>query len=349
MIRCKLCLLPDSRPDTAFVDGVCSACLAYARRPQLDWEGRRKQLLEILDRHNGRCIIPSSGGKDSHYQVLTLLELGAEVTIVTATTCHLTTIGRRNIDNLARYADTIEIMPNREVRAKLNRLGLKLVGDISWPEHCLIYTIPFQAAMDLKIPLVFYGENSTTEYGGPDEQRQSEQRVTRQWAHEFSGYGGMRPQDTVGIEGIRQKDMRLYIGPNDIDLEKAGVEVYFLGQFLPWDSRANATKAIQHGFETALPCAANWWNFENLDNAHTGLHDFFMYLKYGYGRACAQLSVDIRTGYISRNDAWAKLQHLDGVFPEVYAGVPLDDMLDKIGMSRQQLQVIIDDYSVKAA
>jgi hypothetical protein len=32
------------------------------------------------------------------------------------------------------------------VRAKLNRLGLELVGDISHPEHMAIFTAPFQVA-----------------------------------------------------------------------------------------------------------------------------------------------------------------------------------------------------------
>ncbi len=90
MIRCTRCCMPDTRPDTAFVDGVCSACLSYANRPAIDWDARKAQLLELLDRHDGRCIVPSSGGKDSTYQALTLLELGAKPIIVTATTCHLT-------------------------------------------------------------------------------------------------------------------------------------------------------------------------------------------------------------------------------------------------------------------
>jgi hypothetical protein len=35
------------------------------------------------------------------------------------------------------------------VRAKLNRLGLELVGDISWPEHVSIFTTPFEAVAGL--------------------------------------------------------------------------------------------------------------------------------------------------------------------------------------------------------
>src|SRR5258706_8641149 len=98
MIRCKTCLIPDTRPDSAFVDGECSACIIYKKRPQIDWEARKQELVDLLDRHDGRCIVPSSGGKDSSAQVHMLQDLGADVTVVTATTCHLTPIGRKNID-----------------------------------------------------------------------------------------------------------------------------------------------------------------------------------------------------------------------------------------------------------
>jgi hypothetical protein len=76
-------------------------------------------------------------------------------------------VGRANIDNLARYARTIEVVPNMTVRAKLNRLGLELVGDISWPEHAAIFSTPFHVARDTGHTLLMYGENPQDQYGGP--------------------------------------------------------------------------------------------------------------------------------------------------------------------------------------
>jgi len=347
-MRCRRCIMPDTRPDTEFVDGVCSACIAYDRGKEIDWDARKDALLRLLDGSSGSdytCIVPSSGGKDSHWQVLTLLELGARPLVVTAATCQLTPIGRRNIDNLSRYADTIEITPNKSVRARLNKISLELLGDISWPEHVSIHTVPFRVAVQMDIPLVFYGENPVAVYGGPIE-RQAENRMTHAWTAEFGGYMGMRPSDFVGVDSITAHDMRAYEGPDDETLEKAGVEVYFLGQFLPWDSRRNAKVAMEHGFEPMLPCNANWWRFgENIDNAQTGLHDYMMWLKYGYGRACAQLSVDIRNGVIDREDALQELEKRDGVFPEVYCGIHVSDVLKNIGLTRAELDTIMEDYS----
>mgnify|MGYP001559839776 CR=1 FL=1 len=87
MKRCTRCCYPDTKPDLHFdEEGVCSACRAYERRPQIDWEARKADLAQLLDRHHGECIVPSSGGKDSTYIAITLKELGADVIAVTATT-----------------------------------------------------------------------------------------------------------------------------------------------------------------------------------------------------------------------------------------------------------------------
>jgi N-acetyl sugar amidotransferase len=344
MNRCKLCCIPDTRPDTAFVDGVCSACISFAKRPTIDWSARKAELLGLLDRHDGRCIVPSSGGKDSTYQVLTLLELGADVTVVTASTCHLTPIGRANIDNLARYARTIEVSPNKTVRAKLNRLGLTMVGDISWPEHVAIFSTPFKAAVDLGIPLMFYGENPQGQYGGPLGTEEARQ-MTRRWTMEFGGFLGLRPADMVGLDGITARDMQDYALPTDQDMQALGVEAHFLGQYIEWDSHRNAEVAVAHGMQVQLPCWANWWVAENLDNWSTSLHDHACYRKFGFGRLAAQISVDIRQGKISRTEALGSVQDRDGLFPEHYMGISMDEGLGRLGMSRAEVMAALDNFT----
>lgn len=329
MIRCRLCVIPDTRPDTAFIDGICSACISFAKRREVDWAARRMDIELLLERGKNDsgydCIVPSSGGKDSTWQVLQLLELGAKPLVVTATTCHLTPIGRANIDNLARYATTVEFTPNRETRAKLNRMAMEMVGDISWPEHVSIFTTPFRAAAVLGIPLIFYGENPQEAYGGPigaDEARV----MTRRWVSEFGGFLGLRPADFA----VMGYDMREYMPPSDAQLAAANVEAHFLGAYFEWDSHRNGDVALKAGMRQELPTRANVWAAENLDNAQTGIHDHAMYRKYGYGRGAAQISVDIREGYVPRGEAmdWVRLH--DGAFPHVYAGVPIEAVLDRL-------------------
>ena len=341
MIRCARCVMPNTRPDTPFVDGVCSACLTYANRPAIDWDARKAELIALLDRHHGRVLVPSSGGKDSTYQVLTLLGLGADVTVVTARTCHLTDVGRANIDNLARYAPTIEVAPNMTVRAKLNRLGLELVGDISWPEHAAIFSTPFHVAAQTGHTLLMYGECPQAEYGGPMGSEQARQ-MTRRWITEFGGFLGLRPADFVGIEGITERDMAHYQPP-----ATASVEAHFLGQYIPWDSRRNAEVAIRAGMQTLgyAPGPANWWSAENLDNWQTACHDAGMYRKYGFGRGCQQISVDVRAGLVNRSEALEWVRDFDGRFDGRYAGVSCQEGLDRLGMSAARFVAALDVFT----
>jgi N-acetyl sugar amidotransferase len=340
MIRCRTCVMPNTRPDTPFIDGECSACVSYRKRATIDWGARKKELLAILDKHDGKCIVPSSGGKDSTWQVLKLLELGADVTIVTARTCHLTPIGRANIDNLARYARTIEVVPNMTVRAKLNRLALEMVGDISWPEHAAIFSTPLKMANALSIPLLFYGECPQEAYGGPPGSDEAKQ-MTRRWVTEFGGFLGLRPSDFVGIEGITERDMEDYEPPKE-----SKAEAYFLGQFFGWDSRANAVIAEGAGMKVKRPSFSNWWLGENLDNAQTGIHDWFMFLKYGFGRGCQQVSVDIRAGRVTRDEGLEFVEQWDGTFPALYADVTILEVLDRIGMTRNEFEACASRFRV---
>lgn len=347
MIRCTSCLYPASKPDLRFDDGLCAACRNYMDRPTVDWAQRYRELIALKERavpnkDGFDCIVPSSGGKDSTAQVLTVLSLGFKPLIVTASTCYLTPMGRRNIDNLKRFAPTVEVHPDYAVRKKLNRMGLEMVGDISHPEHMAIFSVPFRVAADLGIPLVIYGENPQHEYGGPLGAEEA-LTMTRRWIAEFGGLLGMRADDFVGLEGITSVDMDYYRLPDETDMAK--IEAYFLGQFIPWDSQANAKLSIENGLTYELPCAASWWPWENLDNGMTGLHDHGMFRKFGYGRLAGQISADIRRGRVSRREALRIVEDRDGIFPEVYCGVGVDDVLDYLGRDRAWLFEHLDAHT----
>jgi N-acetyl sugar amidotransferase len=349
LIRCRECLMPTTRPDTAFVDGVCSACISHKQRKEIDWDRRQEDLLRILEsaKVNGdgyHCVVPSSGGKDSHWQVLRLLELGVKPLVVTATTCMLTETGKANIRNLARYATTIEVTPNLRVRALLNRLGLELVGDISYPEHVSIFSAPFRIAAQMGISLIVYGENPQACYGGPLDVLEAIE-MTRRWIAEFGGHLGLRPADLVGQYGIRREDMADYALPSEEKMSQ--LKAIFLGQFLPWNSHLNAKHAVKAGMAVpkSPPSIANIWTAENLDNAHTGCHDHQMYRKFGYGRLCAQVSVDIRYGMISREEAYDLVREYDGAFPHEYMGVPVEDVCEQIGITKEHLISVMDSFT----
>jgi N-acetyl sugar amidotransferase len=356
MIRyCRHCVMPETKPDLPFDDeGVCNACRNYEARVDVDWDARDAQLRGILDRYrspdasNYDCVIGVSGGKDSTFQVLTMLELGMNPLCVTATTCKLSAIGRRNIENIKRLGvDLIEVTTNPLVRRRINRLALRQVGDISWPEHVTIFTIPVRIAVQMRIPLIVWGENSQNEYGGPAAAAE-DSILNRRWLEEFGGLLGLRVSDLLGQDGIEARHLIQYSYPTDPELQDVGVTGIFLGYFVPWDGFTNALVAQAHGFET-YPKAVegSLVNYENLDNVHMGIHDYFKFLKYGFGRATDLACMHVRRGRLSRSDAVKLVQEHDGRFPSSYLGYSLEEVLGEIDMTLDDFQSVCDRFTNK--
>lgn len=352
---CNRCVMPDTKPDLRLdAEGVCNACRAYERRVEVDWDARRRELDAILDRYRSRdgrnwdCIVPVSGGKDSTYQVVRMLQLGMNPLCVTSTTCDLSALGRANLDNIRRLGvDAIEVSPNPLVRAKLNRIGLVQVGDISWPEHVGIFTIPIRVAVQFGVPLIIWGENSQNEYGGPAAAAENN-TLNRRWLEEFGGLLGMRVADLVGQEGIETKHLVPYTYPEDDALQRVGVTGLFLGYYLPWDGLSNALLATAHGFHSYPGSVeGSLVNYENLDNHQTGIHDYFKFLKFGFGRATDLACLHIRRGRLSRRDGLDAVRRLDGQFPWVYLGKPLSEILAPLGLSVDEFTAVCDRFTNK--
>lgn len=353
MIRyCSRCVLPSSKPDLYFdAEGVCSACRSFSERPSIDWVARRDALSRILDsyrRSDGYwdCVVPVSGGKDSTYQVIKMLEFGMNPLCVTATTCDESELGRKNIENLKELGvDHLQFSPKPNVRRVLNRLGLMEVGDISWPEHSGIFTVPFRVASSYGVGLVVYGENSQNEYGGPDSAAK-EMLIDRRWLEEFGGLLGLRVSDLADVYGISKRDLTAYQYPTHEELEEAQVKGIFLGQFLPWDGFENFNVSSQRGFTPySKTVEGSYGNYENLDNYQTGIHDYFKFLKFGFGRASDIVSMHIRRGRLSRIDGIEVVKENDGKFPWFYLGKSLESILLPLGISVGEFVEICDKFT----
>jgi N-acetyl sugar amidotransferase len=352
---CKHCVMPDTKPDLFLDDeGVCNACRSYEKRKEVDWTARHEELLQLLDKYrrpdgsNWDCIVPVSGGKDSTYQVVRMLQLGLNPLCVTSTTCDLSALGRKNIENLKHLGvDYVEMSPNPLVRAKLNRIGLTQVGDISWPEHVGIFTIPVRAAVQFNVPLIVWGENSQNEYGGPAAAA-GNNILNRRWLEEFGGLLGMRVSDLIGIEGIESKHLLCYTYPSDDALAEVGVTGLFLGHYLPWDGLANTLIAQANGFHTYDKVVeGSMVNYENLDNHQTGIHDYFKYLKFGFGRATDLACLHIRRGRVTRQDGLEAVKRLDGKFPWEYLGKSLEDILRPLDLTVDEFIRLCDKFTNK--
>ena len=60
MTYCIKCLLPNTKPDLKFIDGICTACLNFEKRREIDWVAREKEFINIIKTRKSS----SSGGWD---------------------------------------------------------------------------------------------------------------------------------------------------------------------------------------------------------------------------------------------------------------------------------------------
>lgn len=348
---CAKCVYPSTKPDLTFDDkGVCSACLAYEERKNIDWAKREREFKILVSNTTYKdpdrpydCIIPVSGGKDSHFQVLAAIKYGLRPLAVTAETDHLSTLGRANLDNIGNLGvDHVTVSINRQLRRNLARYTLETIGDISWAEHATIFTIPIREAIQRNIPLVIWGENPQNEYGGPTKATRNTMALNSSWLHEFGGLNGLRVSDIIDAGIAQPHEMYQFITPSKDQWPKSA----FLGQYFPWNGLTNANVAKEHGFKWAdEPVSGTGIPYENLDNYQTGIHDYFKWLKFGFGRATDIACNYIRRDYMSREQGIKFVKRHDGEFPNYYLKKSLSEVLDNIGMSIEQFMTICDKFT----
>lgn len=356
MQYCRECLYPNTKPDLVFYDGVCSACVNFKNRKAIDWEQRKKEFISIFEKYKSKdgnnwdCVIPVSGGKDSTYQVYKILQLGYNPLCVLSTTCDLSDLGRKNIENLKKMGvDFVEFTANRKIRKQLNKIALETIGDISWPEHISIFTVPVIFAVQFNIKLIIWGENSQNEYGGPASSIDNN-ILDRSWLENFGGLIGLRESDITMLSDyqIMEKNLIPYKYPSDEDIKRVGVSGLFLGYYFPWSGITNAIISEATGFKTYDKFVeGSACNYENLDNYQVGVHDYFKYIKFGFGRATDIINNLIRRGIISREDGLEIVKKHDGMYPSIYLGKKLEDILEYIGMTVDEFNNICDAFTNK--
>ena len=356
MKYCTKCLFPDTKPDLGLdKNGVCDACRYSEEKRVIDWDKRKKELISILEKYKSKdgknydCIIGVSGGKDSHYQTYVIKEeFGLNPLLVSFHPREFTELGRKNLENLKRAfggSDMIEFTPNPIIYTKMEKVGLIELGDHSWPEHLGIFTIPMQVAVKYNVPLIIYGENSQFEYGGPAAAAKGSV-LDQQWREKFGGFflDKFKPEDMTKF-GVEMRHLKPYIYPSDEEIRRVGVTSIFLGYYVKWNSRDHADEMKKYGFSTHDgPTEGTYTNFENLDNKGQGLHDYFKWLKYGYGRTTDHASMDIRAGRMTRKEGLELVKKHEGKIPLKY----FDEYLRDFELTREEFFKIADKWTNKS-
>lgn len=350
---CTKCVMPNTKPDLHFdADGVCDACRSAEVKENIDWSKRETEFREVIERYrdssNYDCIVPVSGGKDSTYQTYVIKKVyGLNPLLVTFAPTYPTELGRRNLQNCytAFGVDHILFNKNPKVYKTMGLEAFRRVGDHEWPNHLGIFTVPIHVAVNYRIPLLIWGENSQLEYGGPATARQKP-HLDRRWLEEFGGLLGLRTDDLLGVNGITKADLLPYTYPSDARLKEVGVTGLFLGYFFKWDQRSQVEEMKKYGFSVKEdePIEGTYTNYENLDDGLVSIHDYFKYIKFGFGRATDHACLDIRNHRLPRPKAVELVKQYDGKlsYPVV------EKFCAHFGITQKEFFEVVDRFTNKA-
>ncbi|MEM7316090.1 MAG: N-acetyl sugar amidotransferase [Planctomycetota bacterium] len=314
---CVRCILPSTRPGLSLGDdGSCNCSFGHAKR-DIDWAARR-QAWEALTRRVKllKCdydvVIPVSGGKDSTWQVVTALEWGLRPLTVTWRTPARTQLGQANLDNLIKLGvDHLDVSVNPRIERLFTWKTYERSGSPALPMHFALHAIPINVARRFEVPLILQGENAAFEYGG-NGSALTGHRITRAWLRQYGVTNGTTADDWVD-EDLSLRDISVYQIPHrDEDIP----EMVFLGHYFPWDPRASFAVAADHGFREAPTALVGTYNFADVDDSFImAVHHWLKWHKFGFTRSWDNLSIEIRAGRLTREEAIKRLCEIGNETP----------------------------------
>lgn len=328
---CSRCLAMSTRPRISFDDrGLCNACVWAEKKEQLDWDERESKLERLLDAHRRTdgsfdCVVPVSGGKDGSYVAHTLKnKWGMNPLSVTIKPPLPTELGEANLQAfVASGFPHIAISPDPKAMRTLNKRGLI---DMGFPYYGWLVSItaaPVEIAARFGIDLLFYGEDGEVEYGGSTEtDTDPEIRVEyMKRVYLEAGY-----EKVMKNAGLTPQQKQFFSFPEDELLAQGALKRFNWSYFENWDPYRNYLVAKEFcGLKEAEESnAGTFTNFAQNDQFLYALHTYLMYLKFGFGRANQDASIEVRRGAMDRDQALELVRIFDGQYPAEFEDLYLD-------------------------
>ena len=345
----------NSKKETIHFDaeGVCDACRVAEAKQRVDWGERERLLNQLCDRFRSKegaydCVVPGSGGKDSFYAAYILKnKYGMHPLLVTWAAHIYTDWGRSNLAKWQDISDHFLLTPRRDTHRLLTRLAVENLFHPFQPFIIGQKSMAPKLAATFGIPLVFYGENEA-EYGNPVADSARPVRDSSYHTGSDIALGGVPVADLRSQYGLTSADLEPYMPASPEELEKARVEVHYLGYYLKWHPQSAYYYAVEHGGFECSPerTPGTYSKYNSIDDKVDDLHYWTTYVKFGIGRTSYDAAQEIRSGDITRDEGVALVRKFDGEFPVRFEG-ELYDYLSVAGfpaMDRSSLMAFSDKF-----
>jgi N-acetyl sugar amidotransferase len=351
MIKCKLCLLPETHETITFdIHGICSVCQNREYRDtKIDWSHKRQELdlvlRQIKNRGDYDCIIPFSGGKDSTFTLyFAVRELKLKPLVVSFDhgfyRPNMLENRNRVVEGLG--VDLLTFKPNWLLVRRLMLQSLLEKGDFCWHCHTGIFSYPMWVAIEKRIPLILWGETSSeyASYYSYEENEEIDEDRFNQIAN--LGITALDMKIRIGDE-FTERDFKPYSYPPRKLLRELNVKSLALGSFIPWNPREQA-KLISKELGWAgdeVEGVPPEFNYEKIECYMQGMRDYIKYRKRGYSRVSHLMALELRKGAIDKDSATKMISEFEGKRP-----ASLDLFLNMLGLSEQDFEEIIKKHRV---
>lgn len=302
-----------------------------------------------MDRHrrkdgNFDCMVPVSGGKDGSYVSYNLKhKYGMNPLAVTVTPALPLSLGEENLRSFVRSGyNHLSINPDHNAMRVLNRTGFIEMGFPYYGWLISIQTACLRTAANFGIGLIFYGEDGEVEYGGSTE---TDKNPIYDVAYMKKIYLEGGYEKVLRESGLTKAELNLFNFPDDAMLAKTRLEITHWSYFENWDPYRNYLVAKEHcGLKEAEGSnAGTFTNFAQNDQALYALHTYLMYLKFGFGRANQDASIEVRRGAMDRQQAVNLVRLYDGQYPDQF----MEMYLDYYKMDAAEFAAVLDKWANK--
>jgi N-acetyl sugar amidotransferase len=349
LVYCSKCILPNTRPNIRFdINGENCNCATAERKAAINWTFREEQWRKVVSTAKSResvydCVIPVSGGKDSTWQVLKALECSLKPLCVTWRTPVRTELGEANLRNLISLGvNHFDITIDPKVERRFTLKAFERQGSPVIPMHMALHAIPLQLAVQFKIPLILWGENSAYEYGGDDEELKGV-HLTQSWLKKYGVTNGTTAEDWIA-EDLTAQDLAPYFWPSDKAQASAGVTAVFLGHYFCWDPNETFKFSAAHGFKAASKPKTGYYNFADIDDGFLiTIHHWMKWYKFGFTRLWDNLSLEIRAGRITRKEAIELVRKVGEELPRE----EIEEFCNYVGISESRFFEIAETFRNK--
>jgi N-acetyl sugar amidotransferase len=328
MRYCNRCVMPSTKPGLVIDgDGICSACRSVEKKHQIDWDERESKLRALCDKVRGsngngyECIVPVSGGKDSSYQAYMMSKVYGLKVLCINVSAHLQTYeGISNLNSMVANlgVDLIKINVRPSVQRKIRRYALFELGNPNYAEHQVVFAGVARAALYYGAPLIVWGEDIATEFGGKVAGSASEDGS----AEDLINNDLFMSQDfSAFVQGrIEDNELFFYNHPEKEEFRRKNIKSIYLGYYHWWDGYKHFEIAKKFGFVPRRngPLSGNILDYDNIDEKLCEIHIWFKFLKFGFWRPTDQCCYHIWNGRMKRDEAVELVLKKQYEFPKEY-------------------------------